>query len=160
MLKYIFFAGLFAFALVSCEQKKENSDTESTQAEVKSEIPWSKGEKITEAVDNYYNENVYDKGKETLTLDNNGNPLEASISKINKDNVMLTSEKEGVVEVNMRGAAEEEIIADFFLAWDANRPASTDSIPGGFVVKSVALRELKGEKRYSWEKEGNFFVKK
>ena len=74
MLKYLFATLLAASVLFSCQPKTENKEETAETKEVKSSIPWEKGEKITEAVDNYFNANAFDKNKETLTLDNNGTP--------------------------------------------------------------------------------------
>jgi hypothetical protein len=160
MFKNVLIALVSAFLLTACQPKEESKQTDSAATEVKSDIPWQKGEKITEAVDTYFNTNVYEKGKENLALDHNGTAIEAAITKINKENIMQTSEKEGVAEVMMTSTSGEELIADFFLTWNPDLPATTEAVPGGFVVQNVTLRQVKDTKLYSWEKSGKFFVKK
>ncbi len=160
MFKQLFLFVAIISTLFACQSKSKDGQNQEQGNVNESKIPWKNSAKVSEAIDSYFNVNVYDKNKEALSIADKGSNIDANISKILKDSVLLLANNKGIVVVEMKTAKDENLLADYTLVWDENLQSGEDTLKGGFKVESVAVRKFKDEERYKWEKDGDFFIKK
>jgi len=151
------------FALGACGDGKQegqnNGDTEEGQ-EPPRDGDWSNTEKVSNSIDRYFIENVYEKKLSKLRLKDevSGKEHRVQILRVHRDKLYFTDVNEACMPVTMgprRGSADS-VLVDFKIGIDPELKQK-DSLSLGFFVKETYIRQIGLEARYRWEKKGDYF---
>lgn len=152
------------FALSACGDGKQEGQNNGDNTEEGQAPPrdgdWSKTDKVSNAIDRYFIENVYEKKLSKLRLKDevSGKEHRVQIIRVHRNKLYFTDANEACMPATMaprRGHADS-VLVDFKIAIDPELKQK-DSLSLGFFVKETFIRQVGLEARYRWEKNGDYF---